>query len=215
MKAITSICLISFLIACGSKKKVEEILLPYYHDETFTAYWPEEGNILLDTLHRIPAFKFINQDGKVIGNEEFDGGIYVANFFFTSCPTVCPKMEANLSFIQDEFMSDDRVKLISHSVMPWADSVARLQDYAEMNDVRSGKWHLVTGEKEELYKMGRLAYFADEGFGKGLTALDDFLHTENIILVDQKRRIRGIYNGTLRLEMKRLASDIQLLLKES
>ena len=78
----------------------------------------------------------------------------------------------------------------------------------------SKQWHLVTGKQEDLYKMGRLAYFVDEGFGKGITDLDDFLHTENIVLVDQKRRIRGIYNGTLRLEMKRMMEDIRLLLGE-
>lgn len=207
--------MISLLFSCGTKSGSGEISLPYYHEESFTAHWPEEGNISLDTIHRIPNFRFTNQDGNVITNAEFEGGIYVANFFFTACPTVCPKMEANLSLIQDEFLTDGRVKLLSHTVMPWADSVSRLQEYAEMNDVKSGKWHLVTGEKDELYKMGRLAYFADEGFGKGLTSLDDFLHTENIILVDQQRRIRGIYNGTLRLEMKRLIDDIRVLLKES
>ncbi|WP_424963244.1 SCO family protein [Ekhidna sp.] len=199
--------------ACTSKKEKAEIDLPFYSEETFTAEWIAEDDPRYGKIHTISDFEFINQEGKLITNKTFDGKVYVANFFFTLCPTVCPKMEANLSLIQEEFQGNDQVGILSHTVMPWADSVARLKVYALQNDINSDQWHLVTGEQEEIYKMGRLDYFADEGFGKGVTDLDDFLHTENIVLVDQKRRIRGIYNGTLKLEMRRMIEDIRYLLK--
>ncbi|MEQ8627921.1 SCO family protein [Ekhidna sp.] len=198
--------------ACTSKKETVEIDLPFYNEETFTAEWIDEDDPRYEDIHTISDFEFVNQDGRVITNKTFDGKVYVANFFFTLCPTVCPKMEANLSLIQDEFQGNDQVKILSHTVMPWADSVARLKEYAFQNEINSDQWYLVTGKQEEIYKMGRLDYFADEGFGKGVTDLDDFLHTENIVLVDQERRIRGIYNGTLKLEMRRMIADIKYLL---
>lgn len=214
MKNLSYILLATLLIGCTSKKGEEKLVLPFYNEETFTAEWIEENDPGYNQIHTIYDFKFINQEGQTITNETFDGKVYVANFFFTMCPTVCPKMEANLSLIQDEFKGNDQVKILSHTVMPWADSVARLKEYALQNDINSDQWHLVTGKQEDLYRMGRLAYFADEGFGKGLTDLDDFLHTENMVLVDQKRRIRGIYNGTLRLEMRRMMDDIRQLLEK-
>ncbi|SNS99625.1 protein SCO1/2 [Ekhidna lutea] len=200
------------LLSCKSKNG-KEIDLPFYNEETFTAEWIEENDSRYDKIHTISDFEFVNQEGEIITNKTFDGKVYVANFFFTMCPTVCPKMEANLSMVQDEFKDNSQVKILSHTVMPWADSVARLKEYAQQNEINSQQWHLVTGEQEEIYKMGRLAYFADEGFGKGVTDLDDFLHTENIVLIDQKRRIRGIYNGTLKLEMRRMMEDIRYLIE--
>lgn len=212
MKINKLIILLSICLACNQKEKAVSIDLPFYNDETWSAQWIEPGSSEYDNIHQIRDFKFINQEGDSISNKDFEGKIYVANFFFTACPTVCPKMEKNLSFVQDAFKDEDRVKILSHSVMPWADSVRRLKEYAVRNNIDSDKWFLVTGEQEELYSIGRLDYFADEGFGKGLTDISDFLHTENIILVDQKRRIRGIYNGTLKLEMKRMVEDMRLLL---
>lgn len=214
MNKLAYISLFTVLVACSSKKGNENLELPFYSEETFTAEWISEDDPAYDQIHTISDFEFTDQDGKSITNETFDGKVYVTNFFFTLCPTVCPKMEANLSLIQEEFKGNDQVKILSHTVMPWADSVARLKEYAEQNDINSGQWHLVTGEQEDLYKMGRLAYFVDEGFGKGVTDLDDFLHTENMVLVDQKRRIRGIYNGTLKLEMNRMVEDIRQLIGE-
>ncbi|WP_370089149.1 SCO family protein [Ekhidna sp.] len=214
MKNLAYLLFAALLLGCSSKKGEEKLDLPFYNEETFTAEWIEEDDPAYDQIHTISDFKFINQEGEIITNETFDGKVYVANFFFTMCPTVCPKMEANLSLIQEEFKGNDQVKILSHTVMPWADSVARLKEYALQNDINSDQWYLVTGEQEDLYKMGRLAYFADEGFGKGVTDLDDFLHTENMVLVDQKRRIRGIYNGTLRLEMRRMMDDIRQLLEK-
>lgn len=212
--------LITIVLAFGcsqTDKKETELGLPYYVDSSFTPYWPGDAdfNIDLDTAHQVGAFRFQNQNGDFVRHDDFEGKVFVANFFFTYCPSICPKMENNLSTIQDEFLENDLVKILSHSVMPWADSVSRLKEYAELNDINSSIWHLVTGERDDLYRMGRTQYFADEGFGKGLTDLDDFLHTENIVLVDGDRHIRGVYNGTLPLEMKRLISDINWLLRNS
>ncbi|WP_420577190.1 SCO family protein [Ekhidna sp.] len=214
MKKLLYILWVALWFGCTPKKGSEPIELPFYSEETFSAEWIDEGDPRYANIHTISDFEFVNQEGEKVTNETFDGKVYVANFFFTLCPTVCPKMEANLSLVQEEFKGNDQVKILSHTVMPWADSVDRLKEYAIQNEINSDQWHLVTGEQEELYKMGRLAYFADEGFGKGVTELDDFLHTENIVLVDQKRRIRGIYNGTLKLEMQRMMEDIRYLLGE-
>ena len=191
-----------------------EIELPFYNEATFTPEWIGEGEAAYDSIHKVRDFSFINQNGEEVTNETFDGKIYVTNFFFTICPNVCPRMTKNLKKIQEEFANDESVKILSHTVMPWVDSVGRLAEYAQLNDINVNQWHLVTGDKAALYSMAREAYFADEGFGKTVTTEEDFLHTENIILIDTKRRIRGVYNGTLSLEMKRLIEDIQTLKKE-
>lgn len=202
--------------SCSSssdKRMNPEIDLPFYSDYNFTPEWIEEGDSKYDSIHTIKDFSFVNQNGELITNETFDGKIYVTNFFFTICPNVCPRMTKNLKKIQAEFSEDETVKILSHTVMPWVDSVGRLAEYAQLNEVDVNQWQLVTGDKSALYDMARNAYFADEGFGKTVTAEEDFLHTENIMLIDTKRRIRGVYNGTLPLEMKRLIEDIKTLKK--
>ncbi len=190
-----------------------ELELPFYNEATFTPEWIDEDDDRYEEIHTIEDFSFINQQGDTITQNTFQDKIYVTNFFFTICPSVCPKMTNNLQIVQEEFSNDDRVMLLSHTVMPWVDSVARLAEYAELNDIKADKWHLVTGEQEDLYRMGREAYFADEGFDKSITSSEDFLHTEYVILVDRKRRIRGIYNGTIQLDMKRMIEDINTLLE--
>ena len=218
MKNISLIIVLTCCIwACSSDKKERmnpEIALPFYSEATFTPEWIEENDARYDSIHTIENFSFINQNGEAVTNETFDGKIYATNFFFTICPNVCPRMTKNLKKIQTEFADDESVKILSHTVMPWVDSVGRLAEYAKLNDINADQWQLVTGDKKKLYSMAREAYFADEGFGKTVTVEEDFLHTENIILIDTKRRIRGVYNGTLPLEMKRLIEDIWTLKKE-
>ncbi|MEO9851758.1 MAG: SCO family protein [Reichenbachiella sp.] len=213
--------IICFLVASvwGCSKKSEkrmnpEIELPYYSDAIFTPEWISPEDTKYDSIHTIADFSFVDQNGDMITNQTFENKIYVTNFFFTLCPNVCPRMTKNLKKIQKEFASDESVKILSHTVMPWVDSVDRLAEYASLNDIDVSQWSLVTGDKKYLYQMARESYFADEGFGKTVTTDEDFLHTENIILVDTKRRIRGIYNGTLPLEMKRMIEDIYTLKKE-
>jgi len=213
--ALLLVTIISFFVGCNStsKKESTSIELPFYNQADYTPEWIEPDDPKYDKIHTISPFKFVNQNGDTISNEAFDGKVYATNFFFSVCPNVCPKMKKSLSLVQDRYLEDDRVKILSHTVMPWVDSVGRLNEYAVQNDINSKKWDLVTGKKDAIYKLARESYFADEGFDKTLTSEEDFLHTENVVLVDQKRRIRGVYNGTLPLEMERMMEDIETLLK--
>ncbi len=207
---------VALLLSCTSKQADQtELSLPYYSQMDFTPVWMELEDPGIKEIHTIPAFRFTNQEGKIVSDETMKGKIYVTNFFFTICPSVCPKMTKNLDRVQEAFKNDPEVLLLSHTVMPWVDSVSVLKTYAEENGIITDKWHLVTGSKELIYNMGRQAYFVDEGFGKSVTSNSEFLHTENIILVDQNRHIRGVYNGTLPLEMARIIEDIGKLKKES
>lgn len=209
-----SIILLASLLSCTQKQKNIDIELPFYNQSDFTPEWINEEDPSYPNIHTIAPFEFQNQNGDLISNKSLDGKVYAANFFFSICPGVCPKMKNNLMKVQNEFLQDDRVKILSHTVMPWVDSVARLNEYAQLNEINSDIWHLVTGSKKDLYTMARASYFADEGFGKSVTLDEDFLHTENIVLIDQKRRIRGVYSGTLEVEVSRMIEDIHLLLKQ-
>jgi protein SCO1/2 len=212
----TSLALLSLILvgsACQptARKEVAEIPLPFFNEATFTPVWVEVGKPDYKTIHTIAPFQFVDQQGDTVTNALTDGKVYVANFFFTLCPSVCPRMSKNLLRVQEAFEASE-VLILSHTVMPWADTVERLQVYAELSDIQSDQWHLLTGDKQEIYSLARESYFADEGFGKTVTVEADFLHTEKVILVDQQRRIRGVYNGTIPLEMARMIEDIQTLL---
>ncbi len=207
-----------FLIACNTTTKKVEVAssmlsLPFYNDASFTPEWFNVNDEKLKTIHTIPPFSFFNQNGDTITNKAFDGKIYVANFFFTTCPGICKKLTNNLSLVQKAFEKDDEVLLISHSVMPETDKVAKLKVYAIENKIIDNKWHLITGNKESIYNIARQGYFADEDLGKQLTA-NDFLHTENVLLIDKLKRIRGIYKGISALEMDNLIADINRLKAE-
>lgn len=184
--------------------------LPYYREATFTPHWfvdgPPEG------FHQIPRFSLINQDGQVVTERNFQNKIYVVDFFFTSCPGICPKMTSNMHLVQEEFLEDDEVFLLSHSVTPDYDSVSVLKKYALRKDIKSTRWHLVTGDRDEIYALGRKAYFVEEDLGLDKDP-DDFLHTENFVLIDQHRHIRGIYNGLNKTSVNQLIADIRLLKK--
>ncbi len=139
-----------------------------------------------------------------------EGKIYVADFFFTICPGICPKMTSNMALLQEAFLDDDNVLLLSHSVMPRRDSVAVLKEYAEDHGIVSNKWHLLTGDREEIYRLGRNFYFVEEDLGL-VKESSDFLHTENFVLVDGNRHIRGIYNGLNKTAIDQLIADIRTL----
>ncbi|MGB5929376.1 MAG: SCO family protein [Cyclobacteriaceae bacterium] len=151
-----------------------------------------------------------NQNGETVTNESLKGSVYVANFFFTICPGICPKMTSNLELVYNAYKGDRNVKFLSHSVMPWVDSVKVLKHYADLRGLNTGQWHFVTGDKEQIYDLARQAYFAEKEIGLDKET-DEFLHTENFILVDDRGRIRGVYNGTIPLEMNRLKEDIATL----
>ncbi|MEP4135777.1 MAG: SCO family protein [Cyclobacteriaceae bacterium] len=207
---MTIIALAALIGACSPNQKGSvEIELPFYTSADLTPRWIDEPT---DTVHTIDPFSFVNQNGDTITEEAYQGKVYVANFFFTICPGVCPKMNGNLLLVQDEFQESGEVQILSYSVMPWVDSVAQLHTYALRNDINPDMWNLVTGDKADIYRLARESYFADEGFGKQVTSAEDFLHTEKLILIDQHSRIRGIYNGTLPLDVKRMMDDIRQLL---
>ncbi len=162
--------------------------------------------------HRIAEFELINQDGRVITKGDFDGKIYVADFFFTRCQTICPIMAMNMKDLQEHYRNDPDLKFLSHSVTPVMDSVPVLKAYAEKNGAIEEKWEITTGSKKHIYELARKSYFAvlDEGDGGD----QDFIHTEQFILVDRSGQIRGFYDGTEKEEMQRLIDDIEILKRE-
>jgi protein SCO1 len=202
------IMILAMMLACTLKQRSEE--LPYYDTPDLTPRWKGDSTAL--TAHFIRPFLLINQDGKKITGQQLHGKIYVANFFFTTCASICPRMTANLLKVQNAFASDSNVIILSHTVLPETDSVPRLKNYAAKKGINSKKWWLLTGDKNELYDLARHSYFADEESGYDRKA-DEFLHTENCMLVDANGRIRGVYNATLELEIGKLISHIRILEK--
>jgi protein SCO1/2 len=165
----------------------------------------------LDQGHRVLDFSLINQDGDTITQTDYEGAIYITDFFFTRCPSICPVMSNNMAQLQEIFKDDDKLKLLSLSVTPEYDSVSVLKKYAIKHGADVSKWNITTGNKEHIYTLARKSYFAvvDEGDG----GLQDFIHTPNFILVDSLKQIRGIYDGTKKEEISRLVDDINILLK--
>jgi len=163
----------------------------------------------LSENHTVSDFELINQKGKTITQDVYKDKIYVADFFFSSCTTICPMMTNNMVKIQEEFLNDKNIMLLSLSVTPNIDSIPRLREYADKNGVIDSKWNVTTGNKKHIYELARKSYFAvtDEGDG----GLQDFIHTSNFVLIDKKKQIRGIYNGIDNKEILRLINDIKIL----
>ena len=185
--------------------------LPYYNKPDFTpVFLASRQEVNNQITHKINDFAFTNQQGETITEQTVAGKIHVANFIFTSCGVVCPVMTDHMQQISQKFNTDSDVAFLSYSVTPWIDDVDRLQEYAQQREITNPNWHLLTGNKGDIYQLARQYYFAEEdlGYTKDST---EFLHTEHFILVDQQQHIRGIYNGTLPLEIKQLITDIQLL----
>ena len=159
--------------------------------------------------HTIADFSFTNQNGKRITQKDYEGKIYVADFFFTTCGSICPKMTTNLVDVQNAFLTNPKVKILSFTVMPDVDSVSVLKDYAQINGVNDTKWNLVTGNKKAIYALARKSFLAVKQ-GKP-NELYDMVHTENFVLVDTKKRVRGFYDGTKKEEITRLIEDINWL----
>lgn len=208
-----------FFIGCteGIKKEKKKDLetsrveyLPYYNDDSFTPHWLVPGSKEEQAFHKIPDFALTNQLGELVSQETFKDKIYITDFFFTVCPGICPEMTDNMFKIQEEFKNDDEILLLSHSVMPTMDSIPVLKQYAKDHDVIDHKWHLVTGDKQEIYDLGRNEYFVENDLGEE-KSIDDFLHTENFLLIDKNKHIRGIYNGLNRASIAQLMTDIKTL----
>jgi protein SCO1/2 len=196
----TVICVLS--ISCAEKK---EAPLPIFGERDV-----ENGDTV---YHKIQPFKLVNQDSQTVTNETFKDKIYVADFFFTSCRTICPIMKTQMHRVYDSIQNDSEVLIISHTIDPEYDTVGLLHDFADRLGVTTSKWHFVTGEKDSIYNLAQKSYFS--------TALEDksepdgFIHSGAFLLIDKQQRIRGKYDGTKEEDVNRLMADIQKLKAES
>ncbi len=187
--------------------------LPYYNSADLTPHWYSRAQLDTVNKHIIGDFQFMDQSGEFISEKSVKGKIYVANFFFTICPSICPTMTQNLLAVQEAFRDDTEIMLLSHSVMPANDSVAQLQGYAERWKINPRQWHLLTGDKAQIYQLARKAYFAEKEMGLQKDS-KEFLHTENAFLIDKNGYIRGVYNATLPLDIENMINDIKILKAE-
>lgn len=214
---VYGLVVVGLLIACNdstTKEKSSRVVsLPYYKDASFTPNWLPTNTAETATFHSIPDFNLVNQLGDTITHKTFKNSIYVTDFFFTVCPGICPKMTDNMLILQEAFLEDEEVRFLSHSVTPKRDSVSVLRAYADNKGIIDNKWHLVTGERAEIYDLGRNHYFVEENLGKERDD-DDFLHTENFLLIDKNKHIRGIYNGLNKAAINQLIADIKTLKQE-
>jgi protein SCO1/2 len=212
------ILLVFVALSCNTstskdQKLAEVLTLPFFNKPDWTPEWIAVSDSNYNKIHTIPAFSFIDQNGNTVNEKNVDGKIYVSNFFFTKCRSICPKMTSNMFLLQQYFKNDNAVLFLSHSVTPESDSVPILKAYSYLNKVDYYKWRLLTGSKKEIYTLARQQYFAGDSIGV-YQSDKDFLHTENFILVDKHRRIRGVYNGTLLVEIDRIKEDIEILKNE-
>ncbi|MEQ9425535.1 MAG: SCO family protein [Cyclobacteriaceae bacterium] len=173
----------------------------------------EKGETVYDTIpHTIADFRFLNQDSAWVTNQSLDDNIYVADFFFTSCPSICPIMKSQLIRVHEEFKGQEDLKLVSYSIDPEYDTVAVLKEYAKALGVSSSKWHFLTGPKEEIYELGEGSYMVTTAEDE--SAPGGFLHSGAFLLVDKERRIRGVYDGTVPEQVDNLMDDIRALSEE-
>ncbi|UOY08536.1 SCO family protein [Muricauda sp. SCSIO 64092] len=183
--------------------------LPIYQPNMVNPELVDSTLLDVKKYHTIANFELINQNGDTITQEAYTDKIYVADFFFTTCPTICPIMTKNMAEIQGSILDDDDVMLLSHSVTPQIDTVAQLKRYALEKGVLDSKWNLVTGDKRQIYELARKSYLAVKTDGDG--GPFDMIHTENFILVDKEKRIRGFYDGTNTEEIQKLLQDLAIL----
>ena len=194
-------------VSCNQVSKKE---LPVYNPSDINPELVDRQLQSISKDHTVSSFELINQNGEKITQVDYDDKIYVVDFFFTSCTTICPIMTNNMAEIQEEFLNIDDVKLLSLSVTPEIDSISVLRNYADEKGVVDSKWNVTTGNKKHIYELARKSYFAVVEQGDG--GLQDFIHTTNFILVDKKKQIRGIYDGTDDASINVLINDIKILL---
>jgi protein SCO1/2 len=200
----SAITLSFFYFALKPKKS-----LPIYNPSDVNPELVDSTVQYVSKYHTIADFSFTNQNGKTITQKDYEGKVYVADFFFTTCKSICPKMTTNLVDVQKAFLDNPKVKILSFTVTPDIDSVAVLKEYAAINGVNAKKWNLVTGDKKAIYTMARKSFLAVKQ-GKP-EELYDMVHTENFVLVDSKKRVRGFYDGTKKEEIQRLIEDMRWL----
>lgn len=198
----------AYLLLFNSKPE-----LPVFNPSDFN---PELVEISLQNemnSHTVADFELLNQNGKTVTQKDYHGKIYVADFFFTRCPSICPIMSNNMEKLQNKFLDEADVMFLSLSVTPELDSIPILREYAKEHGAIDGKWNITTGDKKHIYNLARKSYFAVVNDGDG--GLQDFIHTPNFILVDKQKQIRGVYDGTKNEEIERLKSDIIVLTNKS
>ena len=198
--------LLFIFISCDEVSKKQ---LPIYNPTDFNPKLVDKSIRNVSDNHRVKDFNLINQNGIKVSSKDYENKIYVVDFFFTTCPSICPIMTNNMLLIQEEFVKNNDIMLLSMSVTPEIDNVEVLKKYAIEKGVIDSKWNITTGSKKHIYELARKSYFAvlDQGDG----GLQDFIHTPNFILVDTKKQIRGIYDGTVENEISRLIQDINIL----
>lgn len=186
--------------------------LPVYNPSDFNPELVDASIRNTESNHTVADFELINHNGKTITQKDYENKIYVTDFFFTRCPSICPLMSNHMEELQNLFLNDTDVMFLSLSVTPVIDSIPVLKKYAEKHGIIDGKWNITTGDKKHIYNLARKSYFAvvDEGDG----GLQDFIHTPNFVLIDQEKRIRGVYDGTKDEEIERIKQDITLLQRE-
>ena len=183
-------------------------VLPIYQPAEVNEKLVDSSIIHVAKYHKISDFKLTNQNGKEITQANYKDKIYVADFFFTTCQDICPVMTKNMYQLQEELKNDNEILLLSHTVIPEVDTVEQLKVYAIENNVDDSKWNLLTGDKKQIYELARKSYLAveDSNFNEF-----DMIHTENFMLIDKEKQIRGFYDGTNSEEINRLLKDIEIL----
>lgn len=198
--------LMVLFVSCNQDLKKQ---LPIYNPSDFNPKYVDKSVRDITQNHTVKDFNLINQNGNVITSKDYENKIYVVDFFFTRCPSICPIMTDNMKLVQDEYIDDNNIMLLSLSVTPDIDNVEVLKNYAIEKGVNDLKWNITTGSKKHIYELARKSYFAVVDQGDG--GLQDFIHTPNFVLVDTKKQIRGIYDGTEDKEILRLIKDINIL----
>ena len=204
---LSAIILFLFYRALTPKK-----ILPIYQPAEVSFELVDSTLQHVKKYHRIANFRLTNQNGHIVTQQDYENKIYVADFFFTTCPSICPIMTDNMGYVQSQILDDPNVKLLSFSVTPEIDSVPQLKKYALEKGVKDEKWNLLTGDKKEIYTLARKSYFVAKEDGDG--GPHDMIHTENFVLIDPDKRIRGYYDGTDRAAMQTLLEDMTTLKNE-
>lgn len=188
----------------------QEEKLPVFNPTDFNPELVDDSKQGIFENHTVASFELLNQNGKTITHKDYENKIYVTDFFFTRCPSICPVMSNNMEKLQNTFIDETDVMLLSLSVTPELDSIPILKEYSQKHGAVDGKWNITTGDKKHIYNLARKSYFAVVNEGDG--GLQDFIHTPNFILVDKQKQIRGVYDGTKNNEIKRLVTDMKKLL---
>jgi protein SCO1 len=203
--------LMLLLSACSRQ---EQSSIPYFSDSDLSPTWKQHSDVQPSTVRSVGAFSFVDQENEIVSNESLRGKPYVASFFFVDCTNVCPTLKTRLTVVQQQF-SADQLSIVSHSVAPETDTVQRLSNYSKVNEINPEKWHLVTGNKDQIIQLATERYGAELTNQSGQGNLEsDYLHTEILYLVDREGYLRGMYNGTLQLEVERLIEDATVLVGE-